>query len=161
MKKKVLSLAPLSRTVARLKRLGRRVVFTNGCFDLLHAGHVRYLEKAKSLGDILVVALNSDASVRALKGGGRPLQRQADRACVLAAIEAVDFITVFSDRTPLRTILTLKPDVLVKGADWKLEDIVGAREVKSWGGRVRRIGFLPGRSTSRLVKRALRVQAPA
>lgn len=143
-------LAPLAR---RLRRAGRKIVFTNGCFDLLHAGHVTYLEKAKRFGDVLVVGVNTDASVRRLKGPVRPLNSEKDRLRVLAALEAIDYVTLFSEETPLRLIQEVRPHVLVKGADWREDQIVGAREVRSWGGRVKRIRFVPGRSTTALLKR--------
>ena len=137
----------------RLRRRGKRVVFTNGCFDILHLGHVRYLEKARLLGDCLVVGLNSDESVRRLKGRGRPVNAEKDRAGVLAGLECVDFVAVFNEQTPLHLIKLLRPDVLVKGSDWKSREIVGAREVHSWGGEVRRIILLKGRSTTATLKK--------
>ena len=130
---------------------GRRVVFTNGCFDLLHAGHVRYLEAARAEGDLLIVGLNSDASVRRLKGPGRPLNPAADRAEVLAGLQAVDAVVFFEEDTPAELIAELAPDVLVKGADWAEGEIVGADIVESQGGKVVRIPLLEGRSTSRLI----------
>ena len=148
------------RTVAarlqRARREGRTIVFTNGCFDLLHPGHVRYLAAARDRGDELVVGLNSDRSVRGLKGPGRPVQTEEARAEVLAALASVDHVVVFDAPTPLDLILALRPDVLAKGADWAEKDIVGAREVRSWGGRVARIRLVPGESTTRLVKRSAR-----
>ena len=127
-------------------------MFTNGCFDLLHAGHVTYLEKAKRLGDFLVVGLNTDASVRRLKGSGRPLTGEKDRLRVLAALETVDYVTLFPEDTPLALIKKIRPHILVKGADWKEDQIAGAKEVRSWGGRVKRIALLPGRSTSAILR---------
>lgn len=138
----------------RLRRLGRKIVFTNGCFDLLHSGHVRYLRAARALGDVLVVALNSDASVRRLKGPERPLVRLRDRAEVMAALEMVDFVTSFGETTPLRIIRELGPDVLVKGGDWKVRDIVGADDVLARGGEVYSLPFARGYSTTRLIERA-------
>jgi rfaE bifunctional protein nucleotidyltransferase chain/domain len=136
---------------------GQAVVFTNGCFDLLHAGHVRLLERARAEGDVLVVGLNSDASVRALKGEGRPILPAAERAEALLALEAVDAVIVYGEDTPLRVIEALLPDVLVKGADWALDAIVGRTEVERAGGRVVRVELVPGRSTTRLVER---IQTP-
>jgi D-beta-D-heptose 7-phosphate kinase/D-beta-D-heptose 1-phosphate adenosyltransferase len=138
----------------RLRRRGRRIVFTNGCFDLLHSGHVRYLRAARALGDVLVVALNSDASVRRLKGPERPLVRLRDRAEVMAALEMVDYVTSFGETTPLRIIRELAPDVLVKGGDWKVADIVGADDVLGGGGEVYSLPFARGYSTTRLIERA-------
>ncbi len=132
---------------------GLRVVFTNGCFDLLHAGHVRYLNQARSLGDILVVGLNSDASVRRLKGPGRPVTPEAERGEILAALSAVDAVAVFGEDTPLSLLRVALPDVLVKGGDWALEAIVGRELVESRGGRVVTIPVVPGRSTSGLLHR--------
>ncbi len=132
---------------------GRCVVFTNGCFDLLHPGHIRLLEQARALGDVLVVGLNSDGSVRALKGENRPLVPQAERAEVLAALEAVDVVTVFDEPTPQALIAALLPDVLVKGGDWRPDQIVGRAAVEAAGGRVVTIPFLPGYSTSAVIAR--------
>lgn len=143
----------LAEELERLRRRGVRVVFTNGCFDLLHPGHVRYLRAAKRLGDVLVVALNSDASVRRLKGPGRPLVRLRDRSEVLAALEMVDYVTTFSADTPYQLIGRLRPDVLVKGGDWDPDRIVGADLVRARGGRVRSLPFAKGYSTSKLVAR--------
>lgn len=138
----------------RLKSEGRRVVLTNGCFDLLHAGHVRLLEAARAEGDLLIVALNSDASVRRNKGTGRPLVPEQERAEALEALEAVDRVVVYEEDTPAETIAALLPDVLVKGADWAQDAIVGREVVEAAGGRVVRVPLLSGRSTSGLVERA-------
>ena len=139
--------------VARARRRGERVVFTNGCFDLLHVGHVRSLEQARRCGDRLLVALNSDASVRRLKGRGRPIVPARRRAEVVAALECVDWVVVFREDTPLALIRSLRPDVLAKGGDWRLEEIVGRAEVESWGGRVVRIPVVPGARTTALLDR--------
>jgi D-beta-D-heptose 7-phosphate kinase/D-beta-D-heptose 1-phosphate adenosyltransferase len=152
-RKKIKSAGSLAESLAHLRRRGRKIVFTNGCFDILHLGHVKYLSRARSLGDILVVGLNSDASVRAIKGRGRPINRQADRAMVLASMYFVDYVTIFNEPTPERLIRKLAPDILVKGADWKAKDIVGADLVRSRGGRVARIPFVKGRSTTGLIKK--------
>ncbi len=141
---------------ARLRRSGRRIVFTNGVFDILHRGHVDYLSEAKRLGDILIVGLNTDASARRLKGKGRPVQSQRDRAAVLLALRSVDFVVLFSEDTPAELIKRVRPDVLVKGADYKLTEIIGADLVRSYGGTVKRIRLTPGRSTSSLVKKMRR-----
>ena len=135
------------------KAAGRAVVFTNGCFDLLHPGHVALLEKARAEGDILVVGLNSDASVTRLKGAGRPIVPAAERAEVLCALEAVTRVVVYDDDTPRAVIAALLPDVLVKGADWALDAIVGRAEVEGAGGRVVRVEVVPDRSTTKIVDR--------
>jgi D-beta-D-heptose 7-phosphate kinase/D-beta-D-heptose 1-phosphate adenosyltransferase len=135
---------------------GRAVVFTNGCFDLLHAGHVRLLEAARQQGDVLVVGINSDASVRALKGPGRPVVPEAERAETLLALEAVDRVVVYEDATPEAVIGALLPDVLVKGADWALDAIVGRDVVERAGGRVVRVELVAGRSTTALLERIQR-----
>ncbi len=138
----------------RLLKLPRPLVFTNGVFDLLHRGHVTYLAQARALGARLLVALNSDSSARGLgKGADRPINPLEDRMAVLAALAAVDLVTWFDEDTPLATIMVSRPDVLVKGGDWKPTDIVGAREVRAWGGTVHAIPFLPGRSTTALLHR--------
>jgi D-beta-D-heptose 7-phosphate kinase/D-beta-D-heptose 1-phosphate adenosyltransferase len=130
------------------------VVFTNGCFDVLHPGHVEHLAQAKALGDVLVVGLNSDASVRRLKGAGRPLVREADRAAVLAALRSVDAVTLFDEDTPLELISTLLPDVLVKGGDYDLDGIVGREAVEEAGGEVRVLPFVEGYSTTDILGRS-------
>jgi rfaE bifunctional protein nucleotidyltransferase chain/domain len=133
----------------------KKIVFTNGCFDLLHAGHADYLNKAKSLGDILVVGINSDASVRRIKGEKRPILPQQMRAYLLDNLKPVDYVVIFEEDTPLELIKAIKPDVLVKGADWDLERIVGADFVLSYGGRVERVAFSFDISTSKVVERIL------
>ncbi len=147
----VITLPKLLRLRVQWKFFGKEVVFTNGCFDILHRGHVDYLSKAKSLGDILVVGLNDDASVTRLKGPHRPIVNQEDRAVILAALNSVDFVCVFSEDTPYEIIKVLVPDVLVKGADWPVEKVVGKDIVESAGGIVQTIEFLPNRSTSKLI----------
>jgi D-beta-D-heptose 7-phosphate kinase/D-beta-D-heptose 1-phosphate adenosyltransferase len=141
---------------ASWRRAGRTVVFTNGCFDLLHAGHVALLEAARAEGDVLVVGLNGDASVRGLKGPERPVVPEHEREEILRARACVDDVVIYDDDTPLPTILALEPDVLVKGADWAEDQIVGARETKASGGRVVRVELVPGRSTSAIVERIRR-----
>ena len=138
------------------KRNGKTVAFTNGCFDLLHPGHIRLLEQARALGDLLVVGINSDASVRRLKGEKRPLVPEAERAEVLAALEAVDCVTVFDEPTPRELIQALLPDVLVKGGDWGPDEIVGREEVEAAGGRVASIPFVEGYSTTALIERMVK-----
>jgi D-beta-D-heptose 7-phosphate kinase/D-beta-D-heptose 1-phosphate adenosyltransferase len=149
---KVVDLQQAAARVAHLRSLGRRVVLTNGCFDLLHAGHVHLLERARALGDVLVVALNSDESVRRLKGEGRPVVRESDRVRVLAALGSVGLVLVFGEDTPLEVIRQLRPDVLVKGGDYTKDTIVGADLVQAWGGEVATIPLVPGRSTTGLLE---------
>lgn len=132
---------------------GLRIVFTNGCFDLLHPGHIDYLAEARALGDRLVIGLNDDASIRRLKGAFRPINPLHDRACMLAALRSVDMVVAFSDDTPLQLIKALKPDVLVKGGDYEPENIVGAREVRQYGGTVIIVPFKVGHSTTSLIQR--------
>lgn len=136
-----------------LKKKKETVVFTNGCFDILHPGHVTYLEKAKHLGDRLVVALNTDASTRRLKGPTRPVNPLKDRATVMAALESVDYVTWFGEDTPLKLITQLEPNILVKGGDYQASNIVGAKEVKALGGKVKTIPFVKGKSTSSIIKK--------
>jgi rfaE bifunctional protein nucleotidyltransferase chain/domain len=144
---------PLAKILRGLRSKGRKIVFTNGCFDILHPGHVSYLRRASRMGDLLVVGLNSDASVRAIKGKARPINKERDRAYVLSALSFVDYVTIFHEDTPENIIRKLKPDVLVKGGDWKIKDIVGGEFVRSKGGRVASIKFLKGYSTSSLIKK--------
>jgi D-beta-D-heptose 7-phosphate kinase / D-beta-D-heptose 1-phosphate adenosyltransferase len=145
---KILSLDALARRVARAHREGLRVVFTNGCFDLLHRGHLRSLEEARRLGDRLVVAVNTDASVRRAKGPGRPIRKAAIRMELVAGLACVDWVVPFGADTPLRLIERLRPDVLAKGGDWGPDEIVGADAVRSWGGRVERLVLVPGEHTT-------------
>ncbi len=143
----------LRKIINGLRSQGKRIAFTNGCFDILHYGHAKYLELAKSKADILVVAVNSDASVRKLKGPARPLVSQMFRAKMVAALESVDYVVIFSEETPLEIIKSLKPDVLVKGGDWKEDKIVGADFVKSRGGRVYSLKFVQGFSTTNIIEK--------
>jgi D-glycero-beta-D-manno-heptose 1-phosphate adenylyltransferase len=155
----VLARSELTRRTDALKRDGRRVVFTNGCFDILHPGHVRMLEKARSLGDALIVGINSDASVQEIKGPQRPLIPEAERAELLAALEAVDFVTVFDEPTPRELIAAILPAVLVKGSDWGPDEIVGREEVEAAGGEVISIPLEVGYSTTKLIERIRRLPA--
>ncbi len=136
-----------------LRKKGRRIVFTNGVFDILHYGHINYLTKAREMGDILIVGLNRDSSVKKFKSKNRPLQNEMDRARILTALRAVDYVVMFSEETPARLIEMIKPDVLVKGADYKISEIVGAQFVKSYGGEVKRIRFVKGRSSTDIIKK--------
>src|SRR5215475_13301030 len=154
---KILSLDQLRSERERLRQAGRRVVFTNGCFDLIHPGHIKYLQEARRLGDALIVALNSDRSVRELKGEKRPILDQNERAEVMAALGCVDYVTIFDEATPREIIAALLPDVLVKGGDWAVDRIVGRDEVEAAGGEVLSLPFVGGCSTTDLVERIVRL----
>ena len=151
--RKIKSISALGRIVRQAKSKGRRVVFTNGCFDLVHAGHVTLLERAKRLGHLLIVAINSDRSVRGLKGSRRPIMGQRGRALLIAALESVDYVTIFNDATPERLVRRLRPHVLVKGADWGPGRVVGGDIVQRDGGRVVRIPLVKSYSTTQLIER--------
>ena len=151
--RKILGREELIRERERIGREGKRLVFTNGCFDLLHPGHVRYLDQARRLGDALVVALNSDQSVRAIKGEGRPILSESERAEVMAALEAVDYVTIFDEETPRELIASLLPDILVKGGDWAPDQIVGREEVEAAGGKVLSLPYVEGSSTTDIINR--------
>lgn len=150
---KIVPRQKLAHLVRKLKAAGKKVVFTNGCFDLLHVGHVRYLREARKLGDVLVLGVNSDASVRAIKGPPRPIQPEADRAEILASLECVDYVTIFDEETPADLIAAVVPDILVKGGDWPHDQIIGRDTVEAAGGTVTTIPLVEGRSTSDLLKR--------
>jgi D-beta-D-heptose 7-phosphate kinase/D-beta-D-heptose 1-phosphate adenosyltransferase len=154
---KIFERQELIRRRETLRREGRKVVFTNGCFDLVHPGHVRYLAEARALGDALVVALNSDRSVRILKGEGRPILNEQERAEVVAALQAVDYVIIFDEETPGKLIGELLPDVLVKGGDWSLDEIVGREEVEAAGGRVLSLPYVEGSSTTEIIARIKRL----
>ena len=149
------SLNATSEEVRQLQRSGKRVVFTNGCFDILHAGHVDLLRRARELGDVLVVAINSDASVRRMKGSNRPIIPEHERTELLAGLEMVDLVCTFDEDTPLEAILKIHPDVLVKGADWGINGIVGRAEVEGWGGKVVALPMVEGKSTTGIVERVV------
>lgn len=150
---KIKNITQLKKIIDRLKSQGKTIVFTNGCFDLLHYGHVKYLQEAKQKGDILVVAINSDASVRKIKGKKRPLVHEKDRLRIIAALESVDYVVLFKENTPLKIIKSLRPDILVKGADWNKNNIVGSDIVLSYGGSVYTIELIKERSTTNLIKK--------
>ncbi|MCM8811868.1 MAG: D-glycero-beta-D-manno-heptose 1-phosphate adenylyltransferase [Candidatus Omnitrophica bacterium] len=149
----MLPLGRLLPVLKRLRRQGRSIAFTNGCFDVLHVGHLDVFEKISRMADVLVVAVNSDSSVRRLKGSRRPVVTERERARMVAALKPVDYVTIFSQDTPLRLIQAIRPDILAKGGDWKLDKIVGADVVKASGGRVVRIPYVKNRSTSWLLRR--------
>ena len=150
---KILAPEEVAEVRARLRAEGRQLVFTNGCFDLLHVGHVRYLQSARALGDALLVAINSDRAVRELKGAGRPVMCEQERAELLAALAAVDYVTVFDELSPRRLIATLLPDVLAKGGDYALDEIHGREETEAAGGRVVALPFVAGASTTEIIER--------
>jgi len=152
---KVLTKNEISEEVSRLKKAGKSIVFTNGCFDILHAGHVGYLAAARAEGDVLVVGLNSDKSVKMIKDEKRPIVTQMQRAEVLSALSSVDFVTLFDEPDPLKLIQDVRPDVLVKGGDWAEKDIIGAGFVMANGGKVVRVSVVPDISTSIIIKRIL------
>jgi rfaE bifunctional protein nucleotidyltransferase chain/domain len=152
---RVIGRAALLQIRRRLKRAGKRVVFTNGTFDILHRGHVEYLQAARRMGDVLVVGLNTDASIRRIKGDKRPINQNRDRAIVLASLGCVDYVCLFGDDTPKRLIDALIPDILVKGADWSANAIVGKDTVEAHGGKVRRIRLTRGRSTTGVIEKVL------
>lgn len=155
MKKIFPSSKDLQPVLAELRGQGQRIVFTNGCFDLLHPGHLHTLAQARAYGDVLVVGINSDASVKRLKGEKRPILNENERSLMLAGLESVSYVTIFNEDTPRELILLLHPDVLVKGGDWSAETIVGRVEVESWGGRVELISYQEGRSTTDIIERVL------
>jgi D-beta-D-heptose 7-phosphate kinase/D-beta-D-heptose 1-phosphate adenosyltransferase len=152
---KIKSLTEIIAERARLRESGKKLVFTNGCFDILHVGHVRYLNQARALGDALVVAINSDRSVREIKGNGRPIVNESERAEVLAALACVDFVVLFDDPTPQNIIDAIVPDILVKGADWSLSEIVGRDTVEQAGGVVLNIPLVEGSSTTNIIQKVL------
>ncbi len=151
----IVSLQELLEILEKERSNGKKVIFTNGCFDLLHAGHVDYLEKAKTLGDILIVAINSDSSVKRIKGNKRPIISQEQRAKLVDSLKFVDFVILFEEDTPEKLIKAIKPDILVKGGDWKIEKIVGREFVESYGGKVVTISFKYSISTTKIVERII------
>ena len=153
---KIVNLQELIQIRKKAKKENKKVVFTNGCFDLLHRGHIEYLKKAKRLGDILIVGLNSDSSVRKIKGQGRPIQKQADRAAILDSLYFVDYVCIFNELSPFKLISKLTPDILVKGGDWKVKDIVGKGIVESHGGKVLSIKMVKGKSTRNIIQTILK-----
>ena len=155
MDEKIQDLADLTRIRQELKREGRKVVFTNGCFDLLHGGHIHILREAKKQGDILIVAVNDDASVRKIKGPSRPIFPLEERLEILEALEEIDFLVSFSEETPQKIIASLVPDVLVKGGDWKIDEVVGREEVEEAGGKVVIVPYLEGFSSSEIIQKII------
>ncbi len=151
--RKIKTIIQLKKITARLKTKGKTIVFTNGCFDILHYGHAKYLEAAKRKGDILVVAINSDASVKRIKGRNRPIVGEKNRLNLVAALESVDFVILFKEDTPLRMIKEVRPDILIKGADWNKNEIVGTNFVNSYAGKVLTIKLIKGLSTTNLINK--------
>ena len=154
---KILDRKTLQEKLDALRKENKKIAFTNGCFDILHVGHVRYLREAKKTADVLVLALNSDSSVQSIKGEQRPLVPQEERAEILAAMEFIDFVTIFPELTPLELINYLKPDILIKGGDWPEDKVVGGDNVKKWGGRVILIPVVEGKSTTNIVEKIKKV----
>ncbi len=152
----VLKLQDLVKKISALRQ-GRKIVFTNGCFDILHVGHIRYLQEARALGDHLIVAVNTDSSVRRLKGSTRPVQSETDRSEILAALGCVDFVVLFDNGTPIEEIRALQPDVLVKGGDWPVEKIVGHEVVQARGGLVKSLKFHAGHSTTGILEKIIKL----
>ena len=153
MNKKLKSLTSLAKIRQSLRRRRKKVVFTNGCFDILHVGHVSYLRKAKACGDVLIVGLNRDSSVRRIKGRKRPIVAEGDRADVISELECVDYIVFFAEDTPRKVIEVLRPDVLIKGSDWSMNKIVGKDVLDKYGGTVKRIRLVKGKSTTSIIKK--------
>lgn len=158
---KILSQEALKKEIDGLRMAGKKIAFTNGCFDILHVGHVRYLQEARKAGDVLVLAVNSDSSVRAIKGEKRPLVPEAERADVLAALESVSYVTIFDESTPLALIEFLRPDVIIKGGDWAEKDVIGRASVAQWGGKVTIIPEIPGASTTNIVEKIIKIYGSA
>lgn len=153
MHNKIMTIHELRPLLDILRSAGRKIVFTNGCFDLIHTGHIRYLEKARSFGDVLIVAVNSDASVRGIKGDKRPINTEAERMETLAALCSVDYVVLFNEPDPHRIIAELQPDVLVKGGDWPIEQIIGRDIVEARGGRAVSVGYIEGASTTGIIEK--------
>ncbi len=156
----IFSAEELNVIVRKLQGDGKKIVFTNGVFDILHRGHVEYLNRARELGDCLVVAINSDASVKRIKGEKRPVVTEADRAFVVSNLKSVDYVCVFGEDTPYNVIRMIQPDVLVKGADWKIDDVVGKDIVEARGGRVVTINYIEGRSTTNIIDKIRSESSP-
>ncbi len=155
--KKIINFSQIKTIIPRLQSQKKKIVFTNGCFDLLHIGHIQYLRKAKSQGDILVIGLNSDQSVRMIKGKNRPIVPEKERAEIVASLEMVDYVILFNDPDPLRLIESLKPNILVKGADWPKSRIIGREIVEKIGGRVIRVPLVPGASSTGLIEKIIKI----
>lgn len=153
MKNKLKTWDEIAHIIKELKKQNKKIVFTNGCFDILHSGHVKYLAEAKGLGDILILGLNSDSSVKRLKGKERPINNEQERAVVLSALSSISYIVIFEEDTPYNTINHIKPNILVKGGDWKPKDIVGSDIVSSYNGEVRSLSYIDGQSTTDIINK--------
>jgi len=158
MQSKIKKISEIKKLSRRLKKQKNKIVFTNGCFDILHYGHIQYLKKCKSMGDKLIVGLNSDKSIRKIKGHGRPIKKQKERQSLLEALEFVDYVVVFNETTPARLIELVTPDVLAKGGDWKIQNIVGYAHVKKKSGKIYSIPFVKGYSTTETIKKIKRLK---
>ncbi len=156
-KDKIIKINDVEKITALLKMQGKKIIFTNGCFDIIHPGHVIYLSEAKKLGDVLFIGLNSDVSVKRLKGEQRPILNENERATILSFLEMVDYVCIFDEDTPYELIKLVKPDVLVKGGDWSIENIVGKDIVESYGGKVINIPYLDGKSTTGIIERIKKI----
>lgn len=156
MTEKIKALEDLLPLIAILRAAGKKIVFTNGCFDIIHTGHTRYLQKARSLGDVLVVGLNSDSSVRTIKGEKRPINPESERAETLAALASVDFVTIFDEPDPYKLIAAIRPDILVKGGDWPVEKIIGRDIVEAGDGQVINVPYIEGASTTGIIERIVK-----
>jgi len=154
---KILNFYEVERLSKKLKKDNKRIVFTNGCFDIIHKGHISYLKKAREMGDVLIIGLNSDSSIKRIKGEKRPILPQDERAFILSALEMVDYVVIFDEDTPYELIKIVKPDILVKGGDWNINNIVGKDIVESYGGKVLNIPFVEGKSTTNIIERILSV----
>lgn len=152
-KDKILTPQQAEKLCLKLRKKNKKIIFTNGCFDILHPGHIKYLEKARSKGDFFIVALDTDESVRALKGSDRPVNNLRSRQEVMAALECIDAVTYFENSNPLPIIHKVKPHILVKGGDWKIKDIIGSKEVLGWGGKVFSIAYIKGKSTTNIINK--------
>jgi D-beta-D-heptose 7-phosphate kinase/D-beta-D-heptose 1-phosphate adenosyltransferase len=154
---KIYSREKLKEEIDQLQKEGKKTIFTNGCFDILHVGHARYLQEAKKIGDVLIVAINSDSSVRAIKGEKRPLIPEDERAEMVASLESVDYVTIFHESTPLELIEYLQPHIIVKGGDWTEEEVVGRESVKKWGGTVVIVPEIRGASTTNIIEKIIKI----
>lgn len=155
---KIKNLKELKKITSNLRKINKKILFTNGCFDLLHYGHIKYLEDAKRKGDILIVGINSDSSIKKIKGKNRPIVNERDRLRIIAALESVNYVVMFNENTPIKVIQSIKPDMLIKGSDWNKNNIVGSDFVLDYGGKVSTIKIIKGRSTTNLINKIAKAQ---